>query len=492
MILKHVKELVGGGLVYGLSGMITSALMVFLVPIYTRLFSPAEYGVLNLVNTSYILLSLFVIFGLDNSAALWYWQTEHEADRKKTFASWAYYSFFVSSILSALIVLFAAPISVLLLKDDAYWPIIALAGTSLTFASLQKVSNIWFRVRKKPVWAVSLAVTISLTTIGLTLYLVVGRRFGIVGVYWAQLGGSIVGFVISLVLLRDWILPVHFRLKRLWEMLHFGAPLVPAALAFWGMNSAGGFFIQHYLGKTEVGLYQLGLSLSAVVGILLSGFIQAWSPFAFSITKDAGHREIYAEIFRLYIHWGGLAVMGMFLFSPEVVAIIAPPAYSGAAPVSGLLALNLVILNAAQIVAIGCAIAKTNTPYSKAVIVGAGVSVALFMVLIPYAGKEGAVAAAITGNLIVLIFVYRSAQKLYFVPYEFVQGILQLLGTLLVSFGLLTISNELPIQLSIIVRTSVFLLALGLVAYHTWRATGDSSYSGLATVSIDEEEDPDS
>lgn len=470
MILKHAKELIGGGLVYGLSGMISSALMVFLVPIYTRLFTPAEYGVLSLVNTSYILLALFVIFGLDNSAALWYWQTDEEDDRKKTFASWAYYSILVGSLIAVALIIFAAPISSFLLKERTYWPLIALAGASLAFASLQKVINIWFRVQKKPLWAVGSALIISLTTIGLTLYLVVVQDLGLVGVYWAQLVASVVGFILALALLRDWLLPYHFRWNRLREMLRFGAPLVPASLAFWGMNSAGSFFIQHYADRTEVGLYQLGLSISAALGVAIGGFVQAWSPFAFSIAKEEdSHRNTYAEIFLLYIYWGSVAVVGMFLFSPEVVSILAPPSFSEAARVAGLLSLNLVIVNLPQIVAIGCALAKTNMPYSKAVIIGSAISVLLFIVLIPHAGKEGAVAASIVGNLFVLLYVYRSAQKLYFVPYKFVRGMLTLAAAVGISYATLSISAALTQATALSLKICTVVGACILATYHTLR-----------------------
>ena len=107
---KYVKELLGGSLIYGLSGMISSAMMLFLVPIYTRVFTPADYGVLNLINITYFLLTIFVIFGLDNSAALWFWDKTEDEERKKTFASWAYFSLAFSSAVAVLILLFSQTI----------------------------------------------------------------------------------------------------------------------------------------------------------------------------------------------------------------------------------------------------------------------------------------------------------------------------------------------------------------------------------------------
>ena len=113
---KYVKELLGGSLIYGVSGMITSVVMLFLVPIYTRVFTPADYGVLNLVNITYFLLTLIVVFGLDNSAALWYWDKTEETERKKTFVSWIYFSFFTSILIAAAVTLFSEQLALILLR----------------------------------------------------------------------------------------------------------------------------------------------------------------------------------------------------------------------------------------------------------------------------------------------------------------------------------------------------------------------------------------
>jgi len=454
---KYVKELLGGSLIYGLSGMISSAIMLFLVPIYTRVFTPADYGVLNLINITYFLLTIFVIFGLDNSAALWYWDKTDEPERKKTFASWAYFSVFFSSLVAVLVLLFSEQLSVLLLKDGQYSSLLNLMAIALVFASLQKVTNMWFRVRKKPAWAMIYALIVSLTTIGLSILLVVKLDFGLRGVYWAQLGAAVVCFIISIILMNNWFLPQHFDWQRLREMLRFAVPLVPAALSFWLMNSAGSYFIQYYVDKTEVGLYQLGNTLASAVILATGAFMQAWSPFAFSIAKEENHRQTYADVFLLYTYWSSLALLGMFLFAPEVLMILAPPTFSGASSITGLLSLNIIILSLPQIIGIGCALAKTNMPHSTATIIGSIISVVLFMIMIPSAGKEGAVLATIVGNIFIFLYIYYRAQKLYFVPYNLPKAALAIIFAVILSFLGLWISRNQPLYFSL--GTKIFLFA---------------------------------
>ncbi len=466
---KYVRELLGGSFIYGLSGMITGVIALFLVPVYTRVFTPADYGVLNLVNTTFYLLLVLVVFGLDNSAALWYWDKTDETERKKTFASWIYFSFTLSFIIAAVTVFFSEKISILLFDDAQYSPLLKLAAVALIFTSLQKVINIWFRVRKNPVWAMSYALIVSLTTIGLSILLVVKMDFGLSGVYWAQFGAAIVCFIISVILLKDWLAPKYFDRQRLWEMLRFAAPLVPAVISLWLMNSAGSYFIRRYIDQAEVGLYQLGVSLASVITLASGAFMQAWSPFAFSIAREENHRRTYADIFLLYVYWSALALLGMFLFAPEVLAILAPKSFSGASLVAGLVGLNIVIMSLPEIVVIGCSLAKTNLPFGTATIIGSVLSVILFVLIIPLYGKEGAVLASICGNIFIFFYVYYRSQKLYFIPYDLPKAVLTIIAALVFSFAGLWLSDGLNLLPALSIKIFLFIVFASLVIFATYR-----------------------
>lgn len=466
---KYVKELLGGSLIYGIAGMVTGVVAIFLVPIYTRMFSPADYGVLSLVNVTYFLLTIFVIASLDNSAALWYWELTEEEERKKTFASWAYFSFAFSLILAGGIILLSQQISTLLFKDTQYYYLLNLMAAALVVTSLQKVVNMWFRVRKKPVWATAYALTVSLTMAGLSILLVVKLDYGLAGVFWAQIGSGIISFVLAIVLMAKWFLPKYLDFARLREMLIFALPMIPASVSFWLMNSASSYFVSHYTNSTEVGLYQLGYTLASGISLATVAFMQAWSPFAFSIAKNEDHRQTYADVFLVYVYWCGFAVMGVFLFAPEVLAILAPASFSGAAFVAGLLGLNVAILSLPSIVVIGCALVRTTAPYSKAVIIGSIISVLLFMLMIPVWGKEGAAIASILGNIFIFLYVFYNAQKLYFIPYNLSKASLVFVVAVILSILCLWASNNQSPAIMLFVKLSLIIGYAGFALFASYK-----------------------
>ena len=55
-IKNHLRQLGSESLVYGLSGVLSRFVSFFLVPIYTRIFSPEDYGVMTLVSEVEVVL----------------------------------------------------------------------------------------------------------------------------------------------------------------------------------------------------------------------------------------------------------------------------------------------------------------------------------------------------------------------------------------------------------------------------------------------------
>lgn len=418
-MLKYVKQLGGESLIYGLSGIISSFISIFLFPIYTKLLLPADYGVLAVINTTFLVVNIFLILALDNSAQYWYWKVEEVVDRKKTFASWFWFLLFFSFGIGLLVFLLSAEISQLLLGTEKYYGLIRIAAGNIVFFGAQRVINNWFRTQRLPMYAVIFTSSVALTTVGLTIYFVVLEKLGVSGILTAQLITSLLAFCAIVILMRNWLNFSFFSLLRLKEMILYSYPLVPASFLYWLLNSASIYFIQFFVDKSEVGLYQIGLSLSAILNLISGSFLQAWSPFAMSISKQEDAKNIYANVLGVYVFGAGLAAVGLFLFAPELLMLFTNANYFEAKYVVGLLGFNVFLLGIPQIVCIGSAIMGENKSFGIAVFCGAIVSMSLFFVLIPNFGKEGAAISTLIGNIVVIVVVSYKNQQINFIPYNF-------------------------------------------------------------------------
>ena len=64
------KKLLSDTFIYGLSGIISSFVSIFLIPLYTKVFEPADYGIISIMTATSAFLNILLIFSMDNSAAV--------------------------------------------------------------------------------------------------------------------------------------------------------------------------------------------------------------------------------------------------------------------------------------------------------------------------------------------------------------------------------------------------------------------------------------
>ncbi len=133
-MLGHLKRLAAESLIYGLAGVISRFLTMLLVPVYTRIFSPADYGVMSLVTATMVIVAVFVVLGLDSAAARFFWDTTDVEDRKRSIATWSFCQLTVSLLLCLFIFADADQIArtVVGTTDTALYFRLAAIGIPLT------------------------------------------------------------------------------------------------------------------------------------------------------------------------------------------------------------------------------------------------------------------------------------------------------------------------------------------------------------------------
>jgi O-antigen/teichoic acid export membrane protein len=449
--------------IYGLSGILSSFISIFLIPLYTKVFQPADYGVISILSATSTFLSILLVLSLDNSAAVWFWDKPTYEERKTTFNTWIVFLSFSGAFLSLLLVLLSAPLSRLFFNSGQYQTLFILVGLNLLFVGFQKVVNIWCRMLRQPFMAMMYSLIILGITVGFNIFFILYLRIGIKGVFYSQLIAGIVGLASMFLFLRKWVFFGSFSPARLKEMILFSFPLVPASLLYWVMNMASIYFLNFFIkDKAEIGLYQVGASVANILSLCTWAFFQAWTPFALSVSKQQNATKIYSRVFEVYCLVGFTGAFLLFFFAKDILIIFTHKNYLGAWAVIGLLAVNVIVLGVPNIMVIANSLAKKNRPYALAMAVGSVSTVALFFILIPSFGKEGAAVAMIIGNLVMSVVMGRYSQKLYYIPYNFRQIIFYVIIFSLILILLLKLNLSFGEKLGL-TATLFFLLALFIV-----------------------------
>jgi len=418
-VSPQLRKLAGESVVYGLSSVISRFLAIFLVPIYTRVFTPEDFGVTSLIASTMSLVAMFIVLGLDQSAHRWYWDTENIEDQKKTLASWTWCQILIALMFAFVIWALSEFLGDTLIRREDAKMYFRLSAMTLPLGVLGVVITNWLRMQRRPWATVSFSLGTNLFNVLLTITLVVVFDWGLKGIYTAQLVSAALATVIAVILMRDWIHPKAFEWLRLKEMMTFAFPMVPASLAYWIVNLSWNYFIQGFSSTAEVGLYQVGNYVASIVALITGAFQQAWGPFAMSIHKDPGAKKVYADVLLAFLWITCLLSVGLSLFSHEILMVFTTESYVGASRVVGILAFNYVGIGLSYIAVIGSAIAKTTKPYGHSILLAAILSIALNLILVPRLGKEGAALATLIAQSIVPVYVFYYSQKLYPIPYQF-------------------------------------------------------------------------
>lgn len=453
-----IKRLLSDSVVYGLSSIMARVAGFLLLPVYSQILVPGDYGILGLYNSTFFLTLVVIVFCMDNATYRFYFDSTTVTHQRYTTATWIWFQLVLSSILLLLAFFFSEPIGKFLFKIPEGYRIVQYMAVSITLYTLPNIQEVWFRIKKKPWGAFSFALVTTIINIALTYYFIVFERTGFWGFIKAQVVSYGIGTLISLYLLRHHLLPRYFNPKLLRQMIQYAFPLVPAMALNIGIPWICYFVLSRQHDYTETGLYNMGNTFASILTLITNSFAQAYLPFAFSIMNKEEAPQIYSRVFILYIAGLSLLTFGYGLFSLDVLKIITRPQYYGSWFVMVILAYHYFILSTTTLANIGAGIQKNAKPFSVSFIIAAAVSIALFFILIPFWGKEGAAVGLLIGQLCVPIISFHYSQRMYPIPYDFKTGIGIIISSVLCSLAVQGIPQIESFVLSILLKGCLFLL----------------------------------
>ncbi len=447
---KLVKQLVSESAIYGISSMLSRFIGIFLVPLYTKILSPSDYGSLNLVNASFYFVAVLAVFALDNASARWYYDTENPEDRKKTISSWFWFQLSTSLILCVAIILFSSFLSHTILKENKS-NLFIIPAVGLLTSILPGIATNWLRFQRKAIHTVIFTICNILINVGLNIWFVLILKWGVSGILSALVISNAIATLYVLTLMYPWIYPSYFSIQRIKEMLRFALPLLPTAVAFWILNSSSSFMIEHFHGKTEVGLYAIGSMVASAVTMVAGAFQMAWGPFAFSIIHKPEAKSTYSMVLSAYSLFMCSVALVVALFSKEALLVFTSPQFHSAYVVAGILAFNGIIYGYGYIGVMGCSIVKNNNPLALSILMAAAATATGYFLLVPFLGKEGAALSTAIGYLIVPVFLFYRSQQLWFIPYKFSFTLLIFFGSIITYIAslLLAVQHETGINIGI-------------------------------------------
>jgi O-antigen/teichoic acid export membrane protein len=417
-MLSKFRTLLGHTLIYGLGNYGIKIVGFLLIPLYTRYLDPTDYGVMALV--SMYTQAMFICMNLGQSVSLFrfYYDHDDEESRQRVVAAALWIVLLFAVPLAAIPFLFPGTLSRWLLGDETLWFLMWIAtGTVLAKVLLRMPFSIMRAKDQSKRYAVWSLARNALATI-LAVVLVAGFHMEATGVILSQF----IGEVIMCALLTGMtfkMLRVGFHWKDIKEQLVFGLPLVPAGIAAFGMDLTNRWFLKHYYSVADVGIFSLGYRFGEILTFVVTAFQLSWPQFLFSHRKDANAPEIYAHMTNYYLASILFLWLGISAFAPELIRIMATPAYYEAAYLIPIISLAMALDGMAFMFNIGQLFAKKTIYRSVTVCTAAVVNLGLNFLLIPRYGMKGAAWATFAGFAVQAGVTLSLSQWLYPIKYRY-------------------------------------------------------------------------
>ncbi len=402
------------GAVYAAGAILSRGIALLMLPLYTRVLVPADYGALDLIVTCGVLVNLVV--PLETSQALArFWNERADAAARRRLAGTAWTFTLVGYALFAVIGLLAAePIARALLGHARYTDALRAGIAFIAVNGLFYLLQNQFRWELRPRAYAAISVLYALLTLALVAGFALGLRAGLQGVLWAQFTAAALCTLLSLWLLRG---TLGWRIDRaeLAAMLRFSLPLVPAGIAVFASFYINRLMLNALATLEDVGQFGIASRLAGMVTLALVGIQGALTPLIYAHRHEPETPVRLARLLEGFTALALFACLGLGLFGRELIALFATPAYAQAAPLLMWLA-PAALLAQMYIFAPGIAIAKKTHWQLLITLASAVVGAGLSALLIPHFGPAGAAWATLAAAVLFFGAWLAASQRLYPLP----------------------------------------------------------------------------
>ncbi|HVE67034.1 MAG TPA: lipopolysaccharide biosynthesis protein [Solirubrobacteraceae bacterium] len=459
----YFRRLARTGAAYQVGEALAKGVAVVLLPVYTRHLTARDYGTADLLLTLVILVSILIRLGLVEAFVRFYYDDAAPAVRERITKAATGTVLAVTTLAAALAAAFAGPLSELVLGfRDTTLMLIAVLGL-WAFTNLEMAYAV-LRVDERAGTFLRASLANVALTIGLSVWLVVGRDEGARGLLLGNFAASALVLAGLLWVLRGRIgLPHRIESLHLRAMLRFGLPTVPAEVSVFALNLIDRLYLYRVESESAAGLYSLAVKLATVVILVTRAFQYAWPPLAYSISDDADARRFYALVATWYVVFTGLVVAALTLLGRWALRLLATPEFFGAFEAMPWVALGWALYGLFLVLVVMAGRAKVTTRNFPAALAGLAVNVVLLVVLVPELGIAGAGIALCGAYVVMLAVMFSLTRRLFAVDFEWAR-----LAHAVVAIAAVTVAGELLLPTEgaggLLARTGALLAIPALLA----------------------------
>ena len=416
-LYRHSSHYLGGRVAVMLLGFVS-------FPVFTRIFSVAEYGTINLITNTVLLLTVLSKFGFQHSVQRYYPEgdTSSGPDALRRYYSTLFYS--TGLLALALSLLFATS---LFFGAGRFLGITAgstllLACSLVMIRSLRSMQMNLMQMESKT----RLFNGMDILQKALAIGVICGLLF-----FWQK---TVFAFFLGLVVVegifmlqhlpvlsrRRLLSPGMFDAGFLRTAMAFSLPLMAAEISWVVLDSGDRFFVQHYLGAQALGFYAAAYGIAIYLqDVLMAPLQMALFPICMRVWNTEGKKatqDFLSRSLDQFIFVAVAVVCVAIVTSRDVIVLLASRKFQEAHSLLPFLILGLVLSAVTIYFRPGLMIHKRAGKIAVATFYASILNIVLNVILLPRIGLLGAaIATTVSYGGIVVFLAYQSLRVL---PYK--------------------------------------------------------------------------
>ena len=434
-----IRKLINHSFIYFISSILRYGISFIMLPIYTRLLAPHEYGIIEILTI--IIDFTGAIFGLKIGESIFrFYLSFKQIQEKNEVISTSLILVIVFGILGYAVLFISADFlnKIIFDKIDQIDNIL-LYSLTLVFQPVIELGMNFLRAQQKAVFYAIVSAIKLFLQLALNLYFIVYLDLKITGVI---LSAVISCFILSCVIVWYCIKEagIKFSLKKSVEIINFSYPLVFAGMISFYITFGDRYFLGLFDSLTNIGIYALAYKFGFLFTFIGTGpFFMVWDSEKYIILKEKNANII---IHNAFIYFSVFSLCGatiLAIISKNIITIMANNEFWDAYKIVPLILIAYLFQGLMGFCNLGILVEKKTIIITKSNFYTAIIITVLYLLLIPkfsYYGAALSTAIAFAFRFFFIFFKSRALLKMqlqwkiyfYLVPINVFYFIIFLLG----------------------------------------------------------------
>jgi O-antigen/teichoic acid export membrane protein len=416
---SKLKILATDTAIYGSFTILQRFLTFFLTPFYTNYLLQDDLGNVYYVYTILAFFNVLYSFGMENA----FFRFFKENSPKEVFSTIFIFVVTLGALISTLFYfisdyIYSGSESISLMLKYSAFVLFFDVVTLIPFALL--------RMERKSKQFASLKLLMVLIAVGLNIILIVGFKINGEAVFLAQAIASFIGILLIIHIIKKYLV---FKINKdlLKQLLLFGIPTVPAALATLLLKTGDHFILPNLKSPEILAIYSTNYKLALPMMMFVTTFDYAFKPLYMNMYKDEDAKEFFSKVLTYFVLLCSAIFLIISIFMPYIVTLpffggkFINPIYWEGLKIIPLILGGYFFLGLFNYFALGINITKNTKELPLAVGIAMLVNLVGNFILIPIYSYLASAWLTVLAYLISAFILYFKSQKYYKLNYNWIK-----------------------------------------------------------------------